>query len=1082
MGNETKPTTNPSDCSPATETVSPCESTIRRRIVRTQHQLKGVDLTGGVLTLLVGALVYLLAAAVIDHWLVDGGLGFWGRWGLCLLFWIGVGVVFVRQLLPSLRWRIHPLYAASTLEQSRPSLKNSLINFLLLRGHRREIAAPIYQAVEQRAAADLSGIESDAAVDRTSVVRLGAALAVVLAMFAIYLVVSPKNPLRSAARVLWPWADVAAPTRVTIREVQPGNVVAFYGDRINVSAEIVGLGDAESPQLFYSTADGQMVEQSVPMTRPEGEYRYQCDLPPDPSGLQQSCQYWIAVDDARSRRYQVSVQPAPAVEIDRVDYHYPPHLGLPDRTVPRQGDLRAVEGTEVTIHAKANVDVKPGTAEIDLGCTGHHGLRMTTTGGEAVGRFTLRLKTPEPNENLRVPTAEYNAYQIRFADLQGRENPRPVRYQIEVLPDLSEPQMAASQPKNAETSADRREPEQNAGDRARGGENRSATGSTEPKSADGGRGGQTADRSQTPSPNASDASPSASSRPSEPQKLAAQTDQRPDPRIDPDSNPADAIQEILNDRQQQQGASKGDTSDQSSAKQPPSGSSPSSQQPSAGGEQKSGGNEPSGQSQPQSGGEKSGQSQPQPGSEKSDQSQPQSGSEKSGGGEKSGSSQKQNQGSASGDQEASQRSSSSQASSDAQRQAGGSGSDQQKSAAPPSSDGNREKPESAASESKDQQGRDSQSGKDERQPSDRAGGQGNQGPSSGASKENAPQSGGASAEQKSASGAHGGSQKSGDAKSDGQKSEGPKTDGGRGDGPPTNGENRGDRPPSEKLGSAQNGGSEKATSKQPSGEKSGEKSEAQATDGSRTGDQPSGVKTLEPSRADSAERKQPGLPQAGDQPKPEKGQGLENPAVPSQPQGDGSPSQGQPMPFQKPKSGSSGQTSSEGADRNSAAATDKDNVEGFGKGSVDMPIGTPTKVQKSADQQPDSNLPPETSNRLDSQKRSGAGEGKTPPSDAHPGEVSSEEPSGPSTNRPAEFDVANPQGKGSRPTDRPVAEDLKSGGRPGKPSNEKPPHEPTDAVADRANLEYARRQTELALEYLRDQLQQEKPKLLERLG
>ena len=36
--------------------------------------------------------------------------------------------------------------------------------------------------------------------------------------------------------------------------------------------------------------------------------------------------------------------------------------------------------------------------------------------------------------------------------------------------------------------------------------------------------------------------------------------------------------------------------------------------------------------------------------------------------------------------------------------------------------------------------------------------------------------------------------------------------------------------------------------------------------------------------------------------------------------------------------------------------------------------------------------------------------------------------------------------------------------------------------ADEANLDYARRQTELALEHLRDQLAKEKPRLLDRLG
>ena len=45
-----------------------------------------------------------------------------------------------------------------------------------------------------------------------------------------------------------------------------------------------------------------------------------------------------------------------------------------------------------------------------------------------------------------------------------------------------------------------------------------------------------------------------------------------------------------------------------------------------------------------------------------------------------------------------------------------------------------------------------------------------------------------------------------------------------------------------------------------------------------------------------------------------------------------------------------------------------------------------------------------------------------------------------------------------------------------------PPPEAVESPADEANLEYARRQSELALEYLRDQLAKEKPAVLEQLG
>ena len=433
--------------SPTPETpVAPpteCEVVIQQRLQQTRRQVKAVDIAGGLITLAIGVLAYLLAAAAIDHWLIVGGLGFWGRLWLWLVLVATSAAYFVRRLLPPIARRINPIYAAATIEHSQPSLKNSLINFLLLRGRRREVALPVYQAMEHRAAADLANAEIEVAVDRTHVIRMGCVLAGVLALFCLYLVLSPKSPIRSAARVLWPWSSIEAPTRVTIHDIQPGDATRFHDDFVTISAEVAGLGEGEQPVVIYSTADGQTVDQAIPMTKPEGDYRFQCRLPPGNLGIQQNCVYYLAAGDCRSRRYRIEVQTAPTIVVDRVTYHYPAYTGIADRTVRQQGDLQGIEGTEVTIHATANTEIKPGTAEIDLGCTGRGGLKMSTDGRAAVGRLTLRLNPKDPS------IAEYDSYQLRFADAQGRENDRPVRHNIEVIRD-SLPDVRLVEPREAD--------------------------------------------------------------------------------------------------------------------------------------------------------------------------------------------------------------------------------------------------------------------------------------------------------------------------------------------------------------------------------------------------------------------------------------------------------------------------------------------------------------------------------------------------------------------------------------------------------------------------------------------------------
>ena len=247
--------------------VDQVEQYIEGRLRHTQRQLQRIDLGTGLVTLLCGGLVLLLAAALADHWLVFGGLGFRGR----MLFWLAIvgagGLYAWRRIVPPLARRISPIYAAHTIERSRPTLKNSLINFLLFRRERQVVPEVVFHALEDRAARDISAVPSEAGVDAAPVIHRGYLLAAALAVFGLYLVLSPKSPLTSAARVLLPWAKIAPPTRVTIDDIKPGeDVERFHGDGVEVSATVKGIRDGEPILLYYTTADGQVINQAIPLT------------------------------------------------------------------------------------------------------------------------------------------------------------------------------------------------------------------------------------------------------------------------------------------------------------------------------------------------------------------------------------------------------------------------------------------------------------------------------------------------------------------------------------------------------------------------------------------------------------------------------------------------------------------------------------------------------------------------------------------------------------------------------------------------------------------------------------------------
>ena len=409
------------------------ELLVDQHIGRTRRALKFVDFTAGMITLLIGVLVYLLTMAVLEHWVIPGG---WSEGARTLLFAalvLGVAIYSWKAFWPLLRQSINPAYAAQTIEQSSPTLKNSLLNLLLLRSHKREMSRQVYQAIENEAAQRLSTVRMETVVDRSAILRLGYILVALTAICVLYRFLSPKDLFASAGRVLLPWSDIATPSRVQILDVTPGDTKAARGERVNITAEVHGLEEDEPVKLLYSTADKQIVGQQIPMTAAAGGLVYSCQVPSrmglgSSTGLQQDLTYWIEAGDARSTRYQVTVFARPTMVVSRLRYDYPAYTGFPSREVEHTGDIQAVEGTKVTLFVEANKDIK--TAHVDFEVDGRRDLLMKSDGQQATVTFPLDLR-----DDRRTP--RYRSYALRYTTLDGNQNQKPPKYQIEVQPDYS---------------------------------------------------------------------------------------------------------------------------------------------------------------------------------------------------------------------------------------------------------------------------------------------------------------------------------------------------------------------------------------------------------------------------------------------------------------------------------------------------------------------------------------------------------------------------------------------------------------------------------------------------------------------
>jgi len=412
---------------------SPAEGQlVNAQIQRTRRALKMVDLSTGIITLIIGVLAYVLVLAVLEHWIIPGG---WSGGARIVLF---AGLLFGilgyswRVFWPLIRNPINPAYAAQTIEQSSPSLKNSLLNLLLLRNRRRQLSNQVYQAIERQAAQRLSEIPRDTTVDHSAVLRLGYILVAVVALCALYRVLSPKDFMASAARVLLPWSDVAVPSRVKILNTIPGDTSAARGDQVTVAAEITGLDEDEQVRVLFSTADQQIVGQQIFMSADEGGLRFECRMPGGVAqrdgGLQQNLTYWIEAGDARSPRYELTVFSRPTLVVQKIQYDYPDYTGYPDREEAHTGDLHAIEGTVVTLSAIANQPIS--SAHVDFEADGRLNNLMKAEDQQATVSFPLELR-----DDRRTP--RHQSYVLRYTTEDGRKNELPPKYEIEVTPDYA---------------------------------------------------------------------------------------------------------------------------------------------------------------------------------------------------------------------------------------------------------------------------------------------------------------------------------------------------------------------------------------------------------------------------------------------------------------------------------------------------------------------------------------------------------------------------------------------------------------------------------------------------------------------
>ena len=404
---------------------------IDQRLQRTSFHLKTLDLVAGLILLGLFVLGSLLAIVLVDHWLWP--LSVPARF-MAMFVLPGMGLfIAIKYLLLPLSRSINPEFAALTVEQAHPELKNGLINFLFFRDRPSLLRNGVFQGMQEQAAADLVNIPIDSALDRSSIIKLGYALVALATVWVGYILLSPKNPLQSVERILLPWREIARPSQVEIQEVSPGNMEVYRGQTVDITAKIFGLAADDSPVLLFSTLDGQLADQRIPLSDDGIANRFIGKLTMGEGGIQQDLEYRIRAGDALSRRFKIRVLDVPHIHVERLQLAYPAYTEQVGEIVSGEGDIRAIEGTQVTVIGSANQEIGQGqivfAPSADSAPPRRAALKVSPSDStKASFQFPLRM-------NSDRSTSLYRSYHLEFTNAAGKSSADPIHHAIEVVPD-----------------------------------------------------------------------------------------------------------------------------------------------------------------------------------------------------------------------------------------------------------------------------------------------------------------------------------------------------------------------------------------------------------------------------------------------------------------------------------------------------------------------------------------------------------------------------------------------------------------------------------------------------------------------
>ena len=417
------------------------DQVINERIEDARRSLWWAELIRTGLKFTITSILALFVWLVIDQWVYSPNVPV-----RCIVFLalVGWAIWYIKsRVVPLFGSTVCPEYAARALEKNLPELRHSLTSYVTLRQNNRknDLHHRVVRSMGSITAGRLKHYD-EIPEEAVGNFRWWIATAAAFAILLGYSVTSQKNAWRSVQRLAAPMSAIAPARRVTITEVQPGDIEAVAGREVEIAATVTQLGTEESVTCLWDLPSGR---KTLVLARDPDSNRFRANLPL-PHSASGVVPYTITAGDATEGPFHLQVQDLPVVAIESIQYQPPKYTGEAPHT-SSSGSITGLAGTQVRILATTNRPVAEAKIEFNPRLRGD---RTQATAGTkelliSEDRTTLSFDFTLRSAVGRSAAVEQDSYRISVQDSVGQENSEPIIYPIRVISDLP-PEVSITMP------------------------------------------------------------------------------------------------------------------------------------------------------------------------------------------------------------------------------------------------------------------------------------------------------------------------------------------------------------------------------------------------------------------------------------------------------------------------------------------------------------------------------------------------------------------------------------------------------------------------------------------------------------